>query len=230
MKALKSSLRFAILLIFFTTLVYTARAQEECSNVSTCVECLETDDCGAWAPVAGCLVDCGEIADASCYTTTTFPDFDIQETCLAAADSEADAKLCAEQKDCETCVTTTLSSSNGNETCQWFQDGQYCGSACDMTGCGVKTCIDPCDGLSCLDCLADASSSCAWIPLAGCTSECSVIDTSCYLASEHDASQVCGTDATNNNNSTDVPTSFAQGQRGLVVTMLVVFVTSAMMC
>jgi len=205
MKAPKFSFYFAFILLAFALAL--ARAQD-CSQVTTCVECLAVDDCGAWSE-GTCLESCSAIADASCYTTNTFPNKTVEEACQAAADATVDAELCAEQTDCGECVGTTLS--DGNTTCQWFQDGGYCGSACDMNGCGETTCTDPCEGLSCQDCL-DGGASCGWIPLAGCLSGCSVIDTTCFLAKEYDASEVCD-DVTENS---DTPSSDSSSARRFV--------------
>lgn len=69
---------FAVVMV-----IATARAQD---CVMVCKECLETEGCGAWTPVTGCLARCNEIADASCYTVETFPDLNVQETCQKAAD------------------------------------------------------------------------------------------------------------------------------------------------
>ena len=180
----KTSLFFALILLFALE-----SHSQDCSSVATCVECFTTDGCGAWAPVAGCLESCNVIADASCYTNTTFPDLNVEETCQAAAGQQADAQLCSSKTTCGECVATTLS--DGNTTCQWFTVTEYCGSACDMNGCGEMTCDDPCDGLSCTDCLGQ---SCAWIPIAGCSSNCSILDTSCFPGKDCNASEVCGTD------------------------------------
>lgn len=129
-----------LLLITATTI-----AQDVCSEVSTCVECLESNDCGSWA-VGMCMASCNEIADVSCYTTETFPDINVAETCQAVANAQAESALCSSKTNCGDCVSTALLSGE-SETCQWFPDGEYCGSACGMFGCGVTACGDSsCNG------------------------------------------------------------------------------------
>lgn len=184
---------FCLVLIALNLVDHQTRAQDddECSDLS-CVECLEDDAnyCGFWQTNGGCASEC-LIQDASCFTVDTFPDSTIQETCQAATNEQADATRCGSKTSCEECINTTLTDSS-TITCQWFESENYCASGCSMDGCGETTCSDSCVGLSCQDCLDDSSSlSCAWISLAGCTSECSVIDTTCFLASDYDAAQVC---------------------------------------
>ena len=187
----------------------TTCPQVNCSDFTTCAACLQTPECGGWAPVAGCLESCNVIADASCYSTSTFPDQSVDETCQTAADNEADAQLCSSQTNCGDCVGTNIS--DGNTTCQWFVDGDYCASGCGMTGCGETTCQaeadgaedDECDGLSCEDCLA---ATCAWAPAVGCVSSCDIIaDTACFNSGDSEATDVCG-----GASSSESPTSSAK--------------------
>lgn len=112
--------------------------EEQCDNDLDCVACLESSDCGHWQNEGGCFDFC-MIQDVACYTTFTFPNFTNEETCQAAANNKADQMLCSQQANCTTCVATTLISDD-NTTCQWFTEGEYCGSACGMTGCGEKEC------------------------------------------------------------------------------------------
>ena len=164
--ATKKSLFFTLILLFSVP----TRSQD-CNNVTNCGECFATDGCGAWAPVAGCLGSCNVIAGASCYTNTSYPDLSVEGTCQVAAQQEADAQLCSSKTACGDCVATTLS--DGNNTCQWFPDAEYCGRGCGADDCGATACTaDVCDGLSCEDCLAK---SCAWAPQAGCLTSCDVI-------------------------------------------------------
>lgn len=169
--------------------VYECQA-DDCSAIMSCESCL--DSACAWVPQEGCLPSCNVVADVSCYTNETFPNKSSEESCQAVADASADSSLCASQTDCSDCTGTVLS--DGNTTCQWFPDGEYCASGCGMTGCGVDTCADnACDGLSCNECLADdGDESCAWVPVEGCLSSCDIIaDTACFPAVDYNASEVC---------------------------------------
>jgi hypothetical protein len=170
--------------------------------------------------------------------TDTFPDLNVQETCQKAADDETDAQLCLDQTDCGSCVDTTLS--DGMTTCQWFKDGEYCGSGCDMTGCGETTCDvtegGPCDDLDCVECLE--TDGCAWVPVEGCLNSCDMIaDTACFPSDKYSASDVCdetGGDMTGGEDTeaTSPPTSGASGESGsttsIVVAMVVVITSGAL--
>lgn len=190
--------------------VYTCQ-DVACDGLSACEECLDSPPCAWVMPLEGCLPSCSAIADVSCYTNETFPNKTSQESCQAIADASKDSSSCANQTDCGACTGTVLS--DGNTTCQWFPDGDYCASGCDMTGCGLYTCqMNACDGLSCEDCLANHSDeACAWVPVEGCLSSCGIIaDTACFPAVDYNASQVCemlapSGNATNGN----MPTSSA---------------------
>lgn len=147
-----------------------------CDGLS-CTDCLETEGCGSWQEEGGCASEC-LIADASCFTVDTFPNLTVQNTCQAAADQAADATLCAEKTTCSDCTSTTMT--DGNTTCQWFTDGSYCASACDMNGCGDTECIsdDTCFLGTCEECL-DAP-NCTWQEQGGCAPTCMIQDVSCF--------------------------------------------------
>jgi len=124
---------FAVLVF----MVLGARAQD-CTQVTSCVECLNTEGCEGWAPVVGCLSSCFSIADVGCYSKNTFPDANVEETCQIAQGNADDARLCRQQNDCESCVGTMLS--DNSTTCQWFEDRGFCASGCEMMGCGDTSC------------------------------------------------------------------------------------------
>lgn len=106
------------------------------------------DNLCSWIPGHGCLESCDEVADASCYSFETFPSGSTtQEMCDTKKTNRRDERLCGRNKDCASCVETTLS--DGINTCQWFPNndddgiaagGGYCGSECGMWGCGDFVC------------------------------------------------------------------------------------------
>lgn len=131
-------------------------------EATSCSECLGdssgksgVSSCG-WAPGFGCLDSCSVIADVSCYSAATTSgsgspsvgfDADTTDVVCAIADADqADDALCLAKPDCTSCVATGLS--NGIDTCMWFvndnilsnSDIGWCGSGCNMIGCGVFTC------------------------------------------------------------------------------------------
>lgn len=108
---------------------------EACEDLVFCAECLEAEGCGAWTGGA-CSNEC--LQDVSCFTTDTFPDKNVEETCQVAADNEADAELCSSRTECGNCVGTTLL--DGETTCQWFENESFCASGCTLGACGETTC------------------------------------------------------------------------------------------
>jgi hypothetical protein len=163
-----------------------------CSDLMTCGKCLQTPECGAWA-AGSCLESCDLIADVACYTVQNSGQ-SINETCQTAANNEADATLCSSKSNCGECVGTTLL--DGNTTCQWFSDGDFCGSGCGLTGCGENTCdagTDPCISLlSCQECLDNTTSICGWSPTEGCVTSCdSAADEECYSSESSNVTEVC---------------------------------------
>lgn len=110
----------------------------DCGDYETCGDCL-AETC-AWTPSEGCLESCDIIADTSCFSPSNSTD--IESICSAADEGETNQELCMAQTDCGSCVNTLLS--DDITSCQWFEDGAYCSSACGMDGCGTMTCsINP---------------------------------------------------------------------------------------
>lgn len=138
---------------------------------------------------------------------------------------EADAKPCSDQKDCGSCVDTTLS--DGMTMYQWFKDGEYCASGCDKTGCGEKACIvdDSCFVSTCTECLE--SQKRVWVPVEGCMRSCDMIaDAVCFPSDKYSASDVCdisGGDMTEgvNTDASPPPTSGACGETGSTISIIV---------
>lgn len=192
-----------------------------CNDFETCIDCLQTPECRGWAPSAvGCLESCDMIADVRCYTSMA-DESTISETCQAADDNEADAELCSGKMNCDECVGTTLS--DGNTTCQWFNDGSYCASGCDMAGCGETECQaegtdddGECKGLDCQDCLGTTTTTmCSWAPDVGCISSCTEIaDTACFSSGDSNATDVCSANET-------IPMTSAAGTIPLFCTLFV---------
>lgn len=126
-----------------------------CGSKTSCRDCLgdDTSTCG-WVPIEGCLESCNIIADVACYNIENFNEDNDEnndnaeslimtgdDICIAADNDMADMDLCSSQTDCTSCVETTLVSETSSwNTCQWFQDGNYCGSECGMVGCGETAC------------------------------------------------------------------------------------------
>jgi len=64
----------------------------------------------------------------------------VQSVCEKAANDKTDADLCSGKLDCQSCFEAVLS--DGRGTCRWFGNSGYCGSGCNMMGCGSETCDD----------------------------------------------------------------------------------------
>jgi len=117
----------------------------DCGNKISCRDCLDDDTstCG-WVPVEGCLKSCNIIADADCYNIQDFNSDNNNMTgddiCIVAENDMADMNLCNSLTNCTSCVETNLVSDTYWNTCQWFQDGNYCSSGCGMVGCGETIC------------------------------------------------------------------------------------------
>jgi len=121
-----------------------------CESKVSCRDCLDDDTttCG-WVPaVEGCLESCNIIADASCYNIQSFNSDNNNnnmmtgdDICVVAENDLADMNVCKSRTDCTSCVETNLISDTSSwNTCQWFQDGNYCSSGCGMNGCGETIC------------------------------------------------------------------------------------------
>jgi hypothetical protein len=112
---------------------------DDCDEWTICGDCVRTERC-VWQQVGGggsCAAECLN-DNATCWSWEPFFEAIIEVVCQSAVNYEAEAILCSNKKSCGDCVATKLS--NGTSTCQWFDEGQYCGNACNMNGCGVTTC------------------------------------------------------------------------------------------
>lgn len=163
-------------LLSFAMVSYVS-AKSACGDLKTCDECLNDDAICAWT-AGECRSSC-DIADASCYTKYTFEDKNSSETCKVVDQDKRDYKLCAKQRDCGLCTQTYKSDGS---PCQWFDLGeiQYCGSKCDMDGCGETTCSERCGRYStCHGCLNSWDFICAWTG-GECHDDCDLADAACY--------------------------------------------------
>jgi len=180
--------------ILYAWIAFRVRAQD-CSTLTSCVECLDTDGCGTWQSDNTCQASC-LIQDGGCFSAENFEGQANDVICSVAANSAADAELCSNMTDCGSCIGTTLS--DESTTCQWFSDGEYCGSACDMNGCGNTICVAAsgtvadvntlCKGQTCEFCL---DLKCAWAPGIGCMASCDNVETNCLLGTEYSAEDIC---------------------------------------
>eukprot|EP00567_Pseudictyota_dubia_P011407 CAMPEP_0197441812 /NCGR_PEP_ID=MMETSP1175-20131217/7975_1 /TAXON_ID=1003142 /ORGANISM="Triceratium dubium, Strain CCMP147" /LENGTH=449 /DNA_ID=CAMNT_0042972147 /DNA_START=280 /DNA_END=1626 /DNA_ORIENTATION=+ len=113
-----------------------------CNNFDSCLGCLDQSGGRSCAWAAGsCLPSCDFIADASCYSTKSFPGMLATDICQAENNDMDDASLCISKETCDECTATIKSDGEG---CQWFEDEDTdtsgCMSSCGMMGCGVSTC------------------------------------------------------------------------------------------
>lgn len=173
-----------------------------CTSISSCMECLETPECGTWqsGEYAICQSSC---AGDDCFSMQDFPGQSSDVICSIAANAQADASLCDDLEDCGECVSTLLN--DGTSTCQWYSEEKYCSSGCKSNGeCGETTCqpqqetfsasssttnMDAlCKGLSCNFCI---DLNCAWAPSVGCFASCDGIATNCLDGSQHNAADIC---------------------------------------
>jgi hypothetical protein len=127
------------------------RIISNCEINISCRDCLSASStaCG-WVSGMGCLESCNVIADVGCYDIENFNrDPNVLMTgddiCTVASNDIADMDLCNSQTDCTTCIEASLASSSSDpsntaSTCRWFSDGNFCGSECNMIGCGETTC------------------------------------------------------------------------------------------
>jgi hypothetical protein len=134
-----------------STMLDDDRISSNCESYMSCGDCLGGDDdtCG-WINEMGCMESCDIIADVGCYNIVNFnrdDDIDVLMTaddiCTVAANDIANIDLCSSHADCTTCIETGLVSSDpssGSNTCQWFSDGNFCSSECNMIGCGETAC------------------------------------------------------------------------------------------
>ena len=104
-----------------------------------CYSCLG-NGC-AWAG-GSCERDCSIIADASCFTDTSFPFIGVTKICEIASEIEFNQAICGPLTTCESCTSTKKM--NGS-SCEWYTlaSGQvWCGTGGgDMDGnVGSKTC------------------------------------------------------------------------------------------
>ena len=128
----------------------------ECESNTSCRDCLSststaTTTCG-WVNGMGCLESCNIIADVGCYDIENFNGNDVLMTgddiCTVAENDIANSELCDSQIDCTTCIETSLLVASSSwkpiaaatTKCKWFSDMNFCGSECNMIGCGESTC------------------------------------------------------------------------------------------
>jgi hypothetical protein len=155
----------------------------ECGGAATCLDCLNQVGCDAWS-VGMCFESCDNApTDVGCYSSEYFDGIGPEEICTKHDNDKADTELCSSQTECSSCVDTVMS--DGDRSCQWFEDGGYCGSGCDMNGCGVTTCEDATTigcaaAATCMDCLSQDGCD-AWLD-ATCFESCddAPLDVSCY--------------------------------------------------
>lgn len=107
-----------------------------CSFKVSCIECLEAP-C-TWYGFGTCLDFEPVLMDVPRYSLDDGGT--VQSVCETAANDKTDADLCASKLDCQSCFEAVLS--DGRGTCFWFGDSGYCGSGCNMMGCGSETCND----------------------------------------------------------------------------------------
>ena len=128
----------------------------ECESNTSCRDCLSststaTTTCG-WVNGMGCLESCNIIADVGCYDIENSNGNDVLMTgddiCTVAENDIANMELCDSQIDCTTCIETSLLVASSSwkpiaaatTKCKWFSDMNFCGSECNMIGCGESTC------------------------------------------------------------------------------------------
>jgi len=128
----------------------------ECESNTSCRDCLSststaTTTCG-WVNGMGCLESCNIIADVGCYDIENSNGNDVLMTgddiCTVAENDIANVELCDSQTDCTTCIETSLLVASSSwkpiaaatTKCKWFSDMNFCGSECNMIGCGESTC------------------------------------------------------------------------------------------
>ncbi|OEU20192.1 hypothetical protein FRACYDRAFT_268196 [Fragilariopsis cylindrus CCMP1102] len=167
--AYSPSISLGVLLIFTlgTMMIVNVNAQSdavvdnqiminECESNTSCRDCLSststaTTTCG-WVNGMGCLESCNIIADVGCYDIENFNGNDGLMTgddiCTVAENDIANSELCDSQIDCTTCIETSLLVASSSwkpiaaatTKCKWFSDMNFCGSECNMIGCGESTC------------------------------------------------------------------------------------------
>jgi len=128
--------------IAYRIVPYLDDVDGECDIKTSCRDCLGEDftiHC-AWVPDLGCVDSDDVIPEFPYYEYSEF--MSVDKICTLAATDTADSEICGQQKNCGPCTSTVLS--DGNARCQWHhsEDGGYCGSTCDMFGCGDKHCND----------------------------------------------------------------------------------------
>ena len=197
----------------------TTNPADKCLEISTCAECLDAKECGHWA-VGECMASCAEM-DVSCYATEYFEDMSADEICAKAESDDMDGALCGSMEDCASCVEAVKN--DGESTCMWFELG-YCGTGCDMNGCGTIDATE-CPAITlaasttsaasntlsteapegcaaittCAECL-DAK-ECGYWTVGECMESCAVADASCYATEyfeDMSADEIC-TEAENDN-------------------------------
>jgi len=107
---------------------------QEC-NKKACQSCLMEDGC-VWSGQT-CQAEC--LQDVSCFFITTTADETIPKICARARQELLDSKMCAIQRDCTSCTSTTTTVSN-ESSCQWYTEGNACRSGCTLNGCGDTEC------------------------------------------------------------------------------------------
>jgi hypothetical protein len=155
----------------------------ECGGAATCLDCLNQVGCDAWS-VGMCFESCDNTPmDVGCYSSENFDGMAPEEICTKNDNDKANTELCSSQTECSSCVDTVMS--DGDRSCQWFEDGGYCGSGCGMNGRGVTTCRDATTigcaaAATCMDCL-DQDGCDAW-SVATCFESCddAPLDVTCY--------------------------------------------------
>ena len=111
-------------------------SEVDCSTITSCTECLEEESCAHWT-IGECMSDC-LVQDAACYRDAySFEGMSADEICTKAKNNENNSGLCSGMDDCTSCVGAVKSDGT---SCMWFEDGEYCGSGCNMNGCGATAC------------------------------------------------------------------------------------------
>ncbi|CAB9530156.1 expressed unknown protein [Seminavis robusta] len=105
-----------------------------CSQMTHCSDCLENDNSCAWIG-GSCEVSCDAIADAACYSESTFPEMDEEQICWMYRTEEANEARCGAQTNCGDCtITQKLGSS---DSCTWYSFANAQGGVCGTGGCGI---------------------------------------------------------------------------------------------
>jgi hypothetical protein len=191
-------------------------------EASNCLDCLNVN-CG-WFPLGGdngqgeCVDTCSVIADAPCYSESSFAGSSPQTICNRVIQDKQDSLLCSNITDCRTCTTT--SKGDAISMCVWYDISKTCGHGLclSLVGCGSLSC--PSDGesvvssppslsptklndggtsiceRSSVSCDACLGSGCAWTRGGLCLESCSIIaDLACYdnatFVNVTDATEIC---------------------------------------